>query len=224
MHTGKRAEGHSRWSHLIADIEMKGLQSLPPDELRAIVLQFEKERSNRVKVNIARQSAQRNAAKHRAEEQGRRMMENEMILQKNLELERADKQSKMKDWLDRARRRDKERATEMQNMKLLVEDRKKHLTASNQQQSQKGLHRQSRSRVAKKTPECLNQEEPEHLRKTTISPKRPALAYYNSLAKSIGQVGDPAAQRYNELMEPSNYSQSIKLASSVYSRKMSIHA
>lgn len=224
MHTGKRVEGAGRWSHLIADIEMKGLQSLPPDELRAIVLQFEKERSNRVKVNIDRQSAQRNAAKHRAEEEGRRIRENEMILQRKLELERADKQRKMKEWLDRARRRDKERETEKQNMKLLVEDRKKHLPSSNQQRSQNGANRQSRSRVAKKTPECFNQEEPEHLRKTSISTTRSALAYYNSLAKSIGQVVDPAAQRYNELMETPNYAQSIKLASSVYSRKMSIHA
>jgi hypothetical protein len=203
---------------------MKGLGSLPPDELRSIVQQFEKERSNRVKVNIDRQSAQRNAAKRRAEEEGRRIIEQETILQKKLELERTDKQRKMNEWLDRARRRDKERATEKQNMKLLVEDRKKHLPASTEQRSQNGSHRKSRSRVAKKITEGLNQEEPEHFRKPSISTTRSALAYYNALAKSIDQVVDPTAQRYYELMESSNYAQSIKLASSVYSRKMSIHA
>ena len=224
MQTAKRTEDIGRWSHLITDIEMKGLQSLPTEQLHAIIQQFQKERSNRLKINTDRQQAQRNAAKRRADEENRRLSEQEALMQKKLELDRVEKERKMNEWLDRARRRDKERATEKQNMKSLVEDQKKHSAANRERKADEASQPEPRSRPAQKNSKSINQQEPENMRKPSISTTRSAVAYYNSLAKTIDQVPDPYLQRYSDLMENSNYAQSIKLASSVYSRKMSIHA
>ena len=199
------------------EVGMRGLESVPSETIQKIVADFERERSRRLKISNEKRTAQQEASQRRLAEEKKALQEQESSLRAQIEVERAEKERRMHEWLERVKSKDAQRILDKERMRLLAQSQSKPkpspITIGTVQT------RPSRVLARSSGEEPVPPDPPKH----SPSTSRSAICLYAKFSKDLAGPPDPNRERFKEAMSNSKYAESLKLASSVYSRKLGIN-
>jgi hypothetical protein len=215
--------GH-KWSEILATIGMKGVSQLNEDEKKSIMLEYEEERAKRVNEFQMKRATMKEIELRRAIESQKMRIEHEDKLRETLEEEKVQRVARMKEWLLKVKREEAAKARAKEDLKRLAES---ELAKSTSRLASKSVMASMRIPGPKEVAVGIRDEpkSKRSLQARSQSPRsssRSALVEYMKLSSVSSYEGNNEKARYREIMRDSNYAQNVKLASTIYSRKLNI--
>jgi hypothetical protein len=208
-----------RWSDLLNEVGMRGLESVPSETIQKIVADFERERLRRLKISNEKRLAQQEASQRRLAEEKKALQEQESSMRATMDAERAEKERRMHEWLERVKSKDAQRILDKERMRSLAQSQSKPKPSPAEACPVPWRPARVVTRSSPEEPSIGSPDASKH----SPSTSRSAICLYAKFSKDLTGPPDPSRERYKEAMSNSKYAESLKLASSVYSRKLGIN-
>ncbi len=218
----ERPKQSQKWSDILATIGMKGFSELSEDEKSRIMLEFQQERRKRIEEFQEKRANLRESELRRAVASEKIRSERESEIRRRMEEERANREKKMREWLVKVKQKDAIRAKAKEDLRRLAE---LELTGS---AARRGTHSLGSLKSigsvgsARHVSREIKPQVTQPRSKTPPSSSRSALEEYMKFSSVSNNGLNSDQARYREIMEESNYAQNVRLASTIYSRKLKI--
>ena len=202
---------------------MRGLTSLQESEKSALISEFERDRLSRIERYRENLVAKREADLIRSKASDEARANEEAQLRAQIELSRQLREKKQKEWLIKTKANDAIRAREKEEMRKLAELNSTKTPSASCIPIRKSLLQAkakslSSARVLSTTHSDMNDIKPRFA--TPLASTRSALAEYVKFSHAVRKHLDEDRARYRQKMDGTSYAHNVKLASTVYSRKL----
>lgn len=220
-----RSKSNHKWSEIVTELGINGLSKLNDADRHCILSEFQEERLSRIEYCKRKLASLRQVQRRRTLANEKLREERDADANRRLIEERAQRECKMREWLVKVKQKEAVRAKEKEELKTLAANprgrslpprsAKKNCGAPPRSHVKTGssLHRSNESTIL---PTTKSRSE------SPLSTTRSALLEYMKFSSVAQKALRAEEARYQELMRDSSYAQNVKLASTVYSRKLKV--